>query len=311
MPRSRAEIDRPLAGALLAGGVEDQVDQRLAGLRVAVAEDVAGDLDQVAVERPLFQRAKTSCRASASRPATRLQQVVGLADELHVAVLDAVVDHLDVMAGPLGADPVAARRAVGRLGGDGLEDRLDVRPGRGVAAGHDRRAEQRPFLAAGDARADEQQPAVLERPGAPGRVGVMGVAAVDQDVARLEQRGDLLDHLIDGRAGLDHDHDLARPLQRGDQLLDGVAADDLFALGPAGEELVDPSAGAVEHGHGVAVALHVQDEVFAHDGQADQADVRGRFCHPRSPLPVSRPPPVCRACRTCLKVRSRGSSCAV
>ena len=43
--------DGPLAGALLAGGVEDQVDQRLAGLGILEAEDVAGDLDQVAVER--------------------------------------------------------------------------------------------------------------------------------------------------------------------------------------------------------------------------------------------------------------------
>ena len=32
MPRSSAVIDGPLAGALLAGGVEDHVDQRLAGL---------------------------------------------------------------------------------------------------------------------------------------------------------------------------------------------------------------------------------------------------------------------------------------
>ena len=44
--------DGPLAGPLLAGGVEDQVDHRLAGLGVVEAEDVAGDLDQVAVERP-------------------------------------------------------------------------------------------------------------------------------------------------------------------------------------------------------------------------------------------------------------------
>ena len=41
--------DRPLAGAFLAGGVEDLVHQRLA-VGVLEGEDVAGDLDQVGVE---------------------------------------------------------------------------------------------------------------------------------------------------------------------------------------------------------------------------------------------------------------------
>ena len=65
------------------------------------------------------------------------------------------------MAGPFGADPVAARRAVGRLGGDGLEDRLDVRPGRGSPPGMIDGPLQRPFLAAGDAGADEEQARAL------------------------------------------------------------------------------------------------------------------------------------------------------
>ena len=92
---------------------------------------------------------------------------------------------------------------------------------------------ERPFLAAGDAGADEEEPLRLQVPGAAGRVGVVGVAAVDQDVARLEQRDQLVDHVVDRRPGLDHDHDLARRLQGGDQLLDRVGADDLLPLGPA------------------------------------------------------------------------------
>ena len=40
-PRSSAVMTGPLAGALLAGGVEDHVDQRLAGLVVLVGQDVA------------------------------------------------------------------------------------------------------------------------------------------------------------------------------------------------------------------------------------------------------------------------------
>ena len=114
--------------------------------------------------------------------------MIGFADELHVAVFDAVVHHLDVMAGPFGPDPVAARGAVGHLGGDGLEDRLDVRPGLGIAARHDRRALERPLFAARDAGADKEQPLGFQVPGAAGRVGEVRVAAVDQDVARLEQR---------------------------------------------------------------------------------------------------------------------------
>ena len=58
---------------------------------------------------------------------------------------------------------------------------------------------ERPFLAAGDAGADEEQALRLQRPGAAGGVGVVGVAAVDEDVARLEQRDELVDDVVDRR----------------------------------------------------------------------------------------------------------------
>ena len=116
-------------------------------------------------------------------------QLVGLADELHVAVLDAVVDHLHVVAGAVLADPVAAGRAVVDLGGDGLEDRLHVRPCRGLAAGHDatgrdarlpRRRTRRCRCRAGPCSRQSfvrRLVSVIER-----------VAAVDDDVARFEVR---------------------------------------------------------------------------------------------------------------------------
>src|SRR5215211_4793616 len=42
--------DHPLASPFLAGGVEDLLDEWLAGLRIAVAKNVARDFDQIAVE---------------------------------------------------------------------------------------------------------------------------------------------------------------------------------------------------------------------------------------------------------------------
>jgi hypothetical protein len=134
----------------------------------------------------LFHSAKTSCSSSAVRPRPSLQQVVGFADQLHVAVLDAVVDHLDVVACAVFAHPVAAGCSVFDLGGDGLEDLLHVRPRGGIAAGHDGGAEARAFFAAGDAGADEENAFFGEILGAAVGIGEQRVAAVDDDVAGFE-----------------------------------------------------------------------------------------------------------------------------
>ena len=133
-------------------------------------------------------------------PSSVAQQVVGLADQLHVAVFDAVVDHLDVMAGPLGRRP---SRSTGvpsaTLAAMAWKIGLTCGQAAGSPPGMIDGPLQRPFLAAGNARADEEQPLGLEVPGAPGRVGIMRVAAVDEDVARLEQRDQLVDHVVDRR----------------------------------------------------------------------------------------------------------------
>ena len=62
-------------------------------------EDVAGDFDQVAIEVALVPFGEDVVHLVGGQAEAILHDVVGLADELHVAVLDAVVDHLHVMAG--------------------------------------------------------------------------------------------------------------------------------------------------------------------------------------------------------------------
>ena len=227
----------------------------------------------------MFHSAKTSASSSACRPEAVLQQLIGLADQLHVAVLDAVVDHLDVVAGAVFADPVAAGRAVFHLGGDGLEDLLHVRPRGGIAAGHDGRAEARAFLAAGDAGADEENALLGEVFGAAVGVGEERVAAVDDDVALLEMRHDLVDRLVDDVAGLDHEHDAARSLEHRAELRNGMRADDCGAFCLVGEEIVDLRDGSVEDRDLESVVVHVEHQVLAHDREADQSDIASSFWH--------------------------------
>ena len=158
---------------------------------------------------PVFHSAKicADLRGRGTQPLA--QQVVRLGDELHVGVLDAVVHHLDEVAGAVRADVRAARHAVD-LGRDLLEDRAERLVGLRGAAGHDRRAEQRALLAARDAGADEVQALLAQRGLAADRVREVRVAGVDDDVALLEERHELVDDRVRGAAGLDHDDDLAR-----------------------------------------------------------------------------------------------------
>ena len=158
--RRHAQVEgvlaHPFAGPLLLGRVEDLVDQVIARFAVLHGENVARDLDQVAFQLGLVPGVEDVVQLVVGKADGVLEQEIGFADELHVAVFDAVVDHLDVMAGARLADPFAAGNVVlgSDLGADGLQDRLDVGPGGRGAAGHDAGAFQGPLFASGNARAD-------------------------------------------------------------------------------------------------------------------------------------------------------------
>lgn len=178
------------------------------------------------------------------------------------------------MATRISTDPVATGLSIG-LCGDALKDLLNRGPGLLRSAGHEARAMSRAFLAAGDAGADEKEALSFDVLGAALGVGEMAVAAVDDDIAGFEMREQLIDEGVDGRARLHEQDDAAWALEQGHELRDGVCADHVRARGGAGQKGVGLRGGAVVHGHGVAVVVHVEHEVLAHDGQADEADVSG------------------------------------
>ena len=152
-----------------------------------------------------------------------------LANQLHVTVLNTVVNHLDKVAGTLVTDPVAAGLAVVALGGNALEDVLDVRPGGLVATGHQRGAVAGTLLTTGDTAADEADALGSQLFSAAIAVGKVGVATVDDDVALIEVRQQTGDEVVDGLTSHDKEHDTTGTLQLGAELLDGVGANDGFA----------------------------------------------------------------------------------
>src|SRR4051812_43078986 len=134
-----------------------------------------------------------------------------LADELHVTVLDTVVDHLDVVASTLVANPLAACLAVA-LGSNGLEDVLDEGPCLLLTTRHERGAVAGTLLTTRHTGADEAETLGCEVLCPPVGVGEVRVAAVDDDVSALEEGEQGLDPIVNGLAGLDEKHDAAGAL---------------------------------------------------------------------------------------------------
>lgn len=198
-----------------------------------------------------------------------------LADELHVTVLDTVVDHLDIVASTLVANPLATSLAVA-LGGNALEDILDEWPGLLVATGHERGAISGTLLTTGNTGTDESEALALEVLGAAVGIREVGVSTIDDDVTLAEQRQKSLNPLIDGFASLDKQHNTARRLELVDKLLVVVSAnDELVVLGLVGKEVINLANGSVIGADGVVVVGHVQNQILS-PGQTPSAG-RGRL----------------------------------
>ncbi len=102
----------------------------LASFGVFDAEDIAGNFDQVAVEFALIPFGEDIIQFCIAQTESMFEQEVRFADHLHVAVLDAVVNHLDVLTGTAWSDPFAARNIV--VWTDLGSNRLEL----GLTSGH-------------------------------------------------------------------------------------------------------------------------------------------------------------------------------
>jgi hypothetical protein len=111
----------------------------------------------------------------------------------------------------------------------------------------------------------------------------VGVAAVDDDVALLEQRHQLVDDRVGAFPRLDHHDDAAGFLEGCDELLEGRAGHEAPLGAELADQVVDPALSAVVERHGMPVTSEVARQVTAHDRKAGDADLSlRRAVHPGS-----------------------------
>lgn len=217
----------PLSGTLLAGSVGDLLNERSSGA-IVVLEDVSGDLNEEGVEDTVVPLGENVSNLLIGETSTSLHEVVGLTNELHVTVLNTVVNHLDEVAGTSITDPVTAGLAVS-LSRNVLEDLLDVGPGLLVSTGHDGGSVSGSLLTSGDTGTNKEDSLLVELLVSSVRVGEVGVTTVNDDITLLEVGQELLDERVDGGTGLDEQNDSSRSLEESTELLDGVSANDGLA----------------------------------------------------------------------------------
>lgn len=125
------------------------------------------------------------------------------------------MNHLNVVAGTVGADVGAAGFAVGGFSSNGFINGLDFSVCFLVAAGHDGRTAASARFPTGNAHAIEVDASFFATFKPALGIAKIGVAAVDNDIAFIEAREKLVDHAVDGSPGHDHEHDFARPFEGG------------------------------------------------------------------------------------------------
>ena len=90
----------------------------------------------------------------------------------------------------------------------------------------------------------------------------MRVTTVNDDITLLEVGLELRNEVVNSITGLDEQNNTAGSLEVGNELLNGVSANDGLALGLVLEEVVNLGNGSVVGDNGVAVVSGVKNEVL-------------------------------------------------
>ena len=111
----------------------------------------------------------------------------------------------------------------------------------------------------------------------PRQIVVMRIAGVDDDVAVIEQRGQVVDDGIGAVAGLDHDDDRPWLLEALHEVFELFVRDEVSFVTVINDQLVGAAVSAVVNRDGEAVASKVPGQVATHHAETSDADIRAVF----------------------------------
>ena len=284
-------LGRPAPGSLLLGFVEDPVDERRAG-RVRLVQHLGGDVDEVGIERARLPALEHVADLRRGQSVDRFQEIVGLGDQLHVGIFDAVVHHLDVVARAVGAD----------IGAAGTASRLAPPSWSGTARSARRPRGRRPASCSGPCSAPSSPP---ETPMPTKRIRFASHALPRRIVSVNRELPASIRMSSGSRCGASSSMTSSTGLpawtrtmtirgvfERRDELRDALRRNEPPLAAVLAHQRVGAFGVAVEQRHAESVARRVAGQIGAHHRQSEDAEIGFllRCCHGDSSR--GGPPPV-------------------
>ena len=243
-----------------------------------MAQDVCRNLYEITAQLAFVPSGKDFRHLLIAQTEQVLHHPIRLGNELHIGILDAVVYHLDKMAGTGRSHPLTTGSAVRRFRRNALQDGLHLAPRTLRPSGHDGSAVQRSLFSSRHTGSHKTEAFPLGKRHTPVGVLIMGIAAVYQDVS-FGQMGEKLFHqLVHRTAGADHHHDFAG-CGYGSREFSHIRIS--FNAFPSCATVHKTFYHPLFHSRHCTVIYrnvppficHIESQIFAHHGKSDKTDV--------------------------------------
>ncbi len=246
----------PLTGTLVCCFIKNDINEVFT-LFILLGEDIFGNVDQVAAQLAFVPFGEGLRQLFIGERQTAFQHRIGFGNQLHVAILDAVMNHLHIMASAISTDIGDTRLTVFSNRGNLLQNRSNKFIGFFLATRHDGRPFQSSLFTTGNTCTDKVK--TFGRQFTVTTDGVLeeGVAAINDDVAFIEVRLKGIDGAVGASPSLHHQQDTTWCFKGFNKLLYCVVRDQ-FLAGVFGNYFIGLFTGAVENGDGIAAAFDVE-----------------------------------------------------
>ena len=173
---------------------------------------------------------------------------------------------------------VSDTRSVINLGSHLAHEGLDRVIGSPGATGHHARSLEGTFGTPRHTHADVAKALAFQLSNAAFGIGVEGIATINQQISLLQVGGEGSDGVVNRLTSLHHHQDASRTFELAYELLQRFGTHNLFTRSTTHQEVLGFGIGAVVNSTGKTIPLCIQDEVFAHHTQANQAEMRLTHC---------------------------------